>query len=123
MKTRAAIKLIVFTLVLLALPCIGIGQTSKGGLPETVSYYEHVRPVFQVKCHGCHQPAKSRSGYVMTEVAALIAGRESSPAIVPNKPGESYLIELVTKQDSEDRSAMPPEGDPLTPHELSLVTR
>ena len=92
MKTRAAIKLIVFTLVLLALPCIGIGQTSKGGLPETVSYYEHVRPVFQVKCHGCHQPAKSRSGYVMTEVAALIAGRESSPAIVPNKPGESISL-------------------------------
>ena len=96
---------------------------AQDGLPETISYYEHVRPILQVKCQGCHQPARSKSGYVITEVASLIAGGESSEAIVPNKPAESYLIELVTKQEGEDRPAMPPEGDPLTPHELSLVTK
>ncbi|MGY8639754.1 MAG: hypothetical protein ACKVJU_01525, partial [Verrucomicrobiales bacterium] len=47
---------------------------TKDGLPETVSYYEHVRPVLQAKCQGCHQPAKQKADYVMTEVAKLIAG-------------------------------------------------
>ena len=99
MKTRATVKRIVFSLVLLALPCIGLGQASKEALPETVSYYEHVRPIFQAKCQGCHQPARAKSDYIITEVATLIAGGETSPAIVPNEPGESYLIELVTKQE------------------------
>ena len=123
MITRAAFKHVVFSLVLLALPGMGFGQASKEGLPETVSYYEHVRPIFQVKCQGCHQPARAKSGYVITKVATLIAGGETSAAVVPNKPAESYLIEQVTKQEGEDGPAMPPEGDPLTPHELSLVTK
>ncbi len=76
-----------------------------------------------MKCQGCHQPARAKSRYVITEVAKLVAGGETSPAIVPNQPEESYLIELVTKQEGEDRPEMPPEGDPLTRHELSLVTR
>ena len=123
MPIQNALKRFVFSVVVLALPCIAHGQTLKEGVPETVSYYEHVRPVFQVKCQGCHQPARAKSGYVITSVDAMIAGGESSEAIVPNKPGESYLIELVTRQEGEDRPAMPPEGDPLSPHELSLVTR
>ena len=120
---RIALKHIVSISFLLAFPCYGFGQGSPDGLPEKVSYYEHVRPIFQLKCQGCHQPARAKSGYVITEVEALIAGGESSAAIVPHKPQESYLIELVTTPEGEDRPAMPPEGDPLTSHELSLVTK
>ena len=91
-------------------------------LPEKVSYYENVRPIFQAKCQGCHQPAKAQSGYIITEVSSLIAGGDSSEAVVPTKPAESYLIEMVTQQEGDDRPAMPPQGDPLTSYELSLVT-
>ena len=45
---------------------------AEDGLPETISYYEHVRPIFQAKCHGCHQPARSKGEYIMTDVAQLI---------------------------------------------------
>jgi len=45
---------------------------------KPVSYYEQVRPAFQAKCQGCHQPAKARGGYVMTEVAALLAGGDGT---------------------------------------------
>ncbi len=92
-------------------------------LPETVSYYEHVRPVFQAKCQGCHQPAKAKADYIMTEVAKLIAGGETSPVVVPTKPHESYLVELVTKQPGEERPEMPPKDEPLTDYELKLVTK
>ena len=34
---------------------------------KKVSYYKDVRPIFQANCQGCHQPAKSRGGYVMTD--------------------------------------------------------
>ena len=31
-----------------------------------VSYYEQIRPLFQAKCQGCHQPAKAKGKYIMT---------------------------------------------------------
>jgi WD40 repeat protein len=122
MITRSAIRRITFSLLSLAVSGMSLGAAQEE-LPETVSYYENVRPIFQVKCQGCHQPARAKSGYIITEVASLIAGGENSAAVVPGKPAESSLIEQVTKLDGDDRPAMPLEGDPLTPHELSLVKR
>lgn len=98
-------------------------ELKKDGIPETVSYYEHVRPVFQAKCQGCHQPAKAKSDYVMTEVPKLIKGGDNGEAVVPGDPEKSYLIELVTKQEGEDRPEMPPKEDPLTDYERQLVTK
>ena len=92
-------------------------------LPESVSYHEHIRPLFQAKCQGCHQPAKSKGDYIMTEVAKLIAGGESGAAVVPSKPDESHLVELITAQAGEKRPEMPPKDEPLTPFELSLVRK
>ncbi|MEX2578244.1 MAG: DUF1549 domain-containing protein [Verrucomicrobiales bacterium] len=92
-------------------------------LPEAVSYYEHVRPVFQAKCQGCHQPAKAKSGFVMTEVAKLIAGGDTDAAIVPGKPDESFLLELVVAAHGEERPEMPPKDEPLTDYEVALVKK
>jgi WD40 repeat protein len=89
---------------------------------EPVSYYHQVRPIFQARCHGCHQPAKTSGEFVMTEFPRLLTGGESEePAIVPGKPVESYLIEMVTPED--DVASMPPEGEPLSETELSLIRR
>ena len=83
------------------------------GLPNKISYYEHVRPIFQAKCHGCHQPARSRGDYIMTDVAQLIQGGEGGEAVVvAHKPTESYLLDMVTVQPGDDRPEMP---------ELSLI--
>ncbi len=98
-------------------------NANNAGLPEVVSYYEHVRPIFQGKCHGCHQPARSKGEYVMTDVAQLIAGGESDmPVVVAHEPTESYLLDMVTVQPGDDRPEMPEKDEPLTPYELKLVT-
>ncbi len=102
----------------------GWGKEFSEGLPEEVSYYEHVRPVFQAKCHGCHQPAKSKGDYILTDVARMIAGGEGGePVVVAHKPEESWLIDLVTLQEGADRPEMPEKDEPLTPYELALVTK
>jgi mono/diheme cytochrome c family protein/roadblock/LC7 domain-containing protein len=95
----------------------------ESAVPESVSYHEHIRPLFQAKCQGCHQPAKAKGDYNMTEVTKLIAGGESGAAVVPAKPDESYLIELVTQQPGEDRPEMPPKDEPLTSRELAMVRK
>src|SRR5215475_7247998 len=47
-----------------------------------VSYYRQVRPILQANCQGCHQPAKSKGGYVMTDFKLLLAGGDSEGAAI-----------------------------------------
>ena len=90
---------------------------------EPVSYYKHVRPILQGACHGCHQPAKPKGSYVMTEYAALIkGGEEDGAAIVPGKPAESALIKNITPG-PDGKVEMPKKGDALKPEEIALISR
>ncbi len=87
-----------------------------------VSYWKQVRPIFQAHCQGCHQPARDKGGYVMTDFARLLAGGDSGhKAIVAGKPGESALLESITPQDGE--AEMPKDKAPLPPHERELIAK
>lgn len=89
---------------------------------DSVSYYKQVLPIFQARCHGCHQPAKSNGEYVMTDFAKMTAGGESElPAIVAHKPAESYLLDLITPSDGE--AEMPKDKEPLGDEEVALIKR
>ena len=39
-----------------------------------VSFYKEIKPIFQANCNGCHQPAKMKGDYLMTEFASLLEG-------------------------------------------------
>jgi len=87
-----------------------------------VSYYQHIRPVFQAKCHGCHQPAKPEGDYVMTHFERLIQGGESGgKAILPGNAAQSYLVELITPVNG--KAEMPRKEEPLSSVEIDLVRR
>jgi mono/diheme cytochrome c family protein len=89
---------------------------------DKVSYHRDIRPVMQARCQGCHQPAKRGGDYVMTDYAALLKGGESGdPAVVPGKPGESYLVDLITPAAGE--VSMPKGGKPLDEAEIELIRR
>src|SRR4051812_50101027 len=90
---------------------------------EKVSYYKQVRPVFQAHCQGCHQPAKARGEYVMTDFARLLAGGESgAKAVVPGKPGDSKLVADVTPG-QDGKAKMPENKPPLPETDLALIRR
>ena len=94
------------------------GRSEEAG--SAVSYYSQIRPIFQAQCHGCHQPAKSRGGYVMTDFAALLKGGDSkNKAIIPGNPDHSHLVELITPVDGE--AEMPQKGDPLSDAEIEWI--
>jgi len=89
---------------------------------KPVSFYKHIRPILQANCTGCHQPAKAKGDYVMTDFAKLLAGGEEGNAIVPGKPEESNLIKL-SSPNAEGKVEMPPKGDPLHETQLALIKR
>lgn len=106
--------------VLLPVAATAEAESSAASEVKPVSYYKDVRPLFQAKCQGCHQPAKARGDYVMTSFEAMVRGGESGdPAIVASDPDKSFLIEQITPVDGE--SEMPPKDGPLHEAEISLV--
>src|SRR3954449_3169931 len=71
-----------------------------------VSYFKKIRPIFQANCQGCHQPAKAKGDYVMTDFARMIAGGEEAKkdgkaAVVPGNPDKSNLFVLTTPVNGE----------------------
>lgn len=120
-----------FMMLLLALAAPGLqgadlpntdksDQEKQGG--EPVSYYRQIRPLFQARCQGCHQPAKDEGGYIMTDFAKLLAGGESEEvAIVAHEPDEGSLIRQITVVDGV--AEMPRNRDPLAADEIALITR
>src|SRR5262245_42169781 len=88
-----------------------------------VSFYRDVRPIIQLHCQGCHQPAKAQGGYVMTAHKELMAaGDLGQPNVVPGKPESSMLLKQVTPQDGKP-AAMPKGKDPLAEAQVALIRR
>ncbi len=91
-----------------------------------VSYYKKIRPIFQANCQGCHQPAKAKGGYVMTDFAKLLAGgedcaQESKQAVVGKAPEKSFLLDQITPANGE--AEMPPKKAPLHELEIALIRK
>ncbi len=87
-----------------------------------VSFYKEVRPVFEAACHGCHQPAKAKGDYIMTEFAQLIAGADQTAAVVPGNPEASPLVKLITPA-ANGEAEMPQKQPALHPLQIALVRR
>ncbi len=92
-----------------------------GGEQKPISFHQDISPIFSRHCYGCHQGAKQLGSYVMTEFQSLLSGGESEQsAIVPGKPDESYLVELITPVDGH--AEMPNEPfPPLSEVEIKLI--
>ncbi len=91
------------------------------GAAEPVSYFEEVRPLLQVHCSGCHQPANSMSGLDITNYPGIVrGGAKHGAAVAKGAPGNSPLVNLVTGQ-MEPR--MPMGGGPLASQAVDLLER
>ena len=89
---------------------------------KPVSFHKHIRPIFEANCQGCHQPAKDKGGYVMTDFRRLLgAGDSGKVAVEPKKPEASHLVEQITPKNGE---AEMPKGKPLLSQpEIDLIRR
>ncbi|MFT5467469.1 MAG: WD40 repeat protein/mono/diheme cytochrome c family protein [Verrucomicrobiales bacterium] len=113
----------------LAVPFLALSLTSTGFAADEksdssgpVSYYEQIRPIFQASCQGCHQPAKAKGDYVMTQFQQLLkGGKTGDAAITPGKAEESSVVLRVKPEAGED--IMPPKGEKLNESEIALIER
>ena len=90
---------------------------------KPVSFHSDVMPIFRANCLGCHQGAKQRGEYVMTQFDALLRDGESGEAaIIPGQPDASHLVSQITPTDGH--AEMPDEpSKPLADSELDTIRR
>mgnify|MGYP002628054754 FL=1 len=86
---------------------------------QATFFQQHVQPIFDAHCTRCHGD-KEQGGLLIVNRDRLLTGGDSEqPAIVPGKPEESYLYQLVTAHTDDYR--MPPKGDGLSAAEVETV--
>lgn len=105
----------------LLMPAVGL-MACQAAAAAPVSFYKDIRPVFEAQCHGCHQPAKAKGDYVMTDFAKLLAGVDHGPSVIPGQPDNSYLVKLITPAENGE-AEMPQKRPALHPVQIDLVKR
>jgi len=94
--------------------------TQSRGAETKVSYYREIRPILQANCQGCHQAAKAKGGYAMTEFKRLLAGAIARALrLSRNHADKSAILKMITPQDGEIR--MPKGKTPLADMEVALL--
>ena len=106
---------IVAALMLLLIP----GNT--GFADDTpVDYVRDVKPILHERCYACHGALKQEAGLRLDTAQLARSGGDSGAAIIAGDIGHSLLIDRVNAVDGTTR--MPPEGKPLTPEQISVIT-
>jgi len=86
-------------------------------------YVDQVQPLLKERCYSCHSHAarKTRGGLSVDSREALLTGGDSGPALVPEHPEQSLLIDAVKRTGLE----MPPagKGEPLSAAEIELLEK
>ncbi|MEY4938599.1 MAG: hypothetical protein RIQ93_334 [Verrucomicrobiota bacterium] len=92
------------------------------GAQGGVDFHRDIKPIFEAQCYNCHQGEKVKGGLRLDRRQDALAGGEGDgPAIVPQHPEKSALIQRVTSTDPDE--AMPAKGDPLPATDIALLRR
>jgi len=84
-----------------------------------VDFVRDIKPLLESKCYSCHGADEAKGGLQLHRRADALDGGDGGAAIVAGKSAESRLIRYVAGV--EEGYEMPPDGDPLTPAQISLL--
>jgi hypothetical protein len=84
-----------------------------------VDFRRDVAPILERHCVRCHEPANRKGKLSLTTFADLAAGEH----VVPGRPEESGLLELVSPPEPGRRPEMPKQGAPLSADQVDVLRR
>ena len=98
------------------------------GIPETISFNAHIRPILSDKCFSCHGfDSTTRKEKLRLDIAeGAYAALESDAkqfAIVPGNKEKSVVWQRIMTADEDDVMPPPDFHKPLTDVEQKLITR
>ncbi len=107
----------------------GSADAEYHGLPETVTFNAHIRPILSNSCFSCHgfDPETREAGFRLDTpegAYSLLRGSDTDRGIVPGDPERSEVYARITSDDPQEQ--MPPPTfhlDPLDDREVALIRR
>src|SRR4051812_412093 len=93
---------------------------------DQIDFNRDIRPIFSENCYACHGPDKNKrkAGLRFDVKEEPFKKLESGDyAIVPGKPRQSKMIQLITTKDEDDRMPPAKAGKRLTRDQINLLTR
>src|SRR5271166_6474979 len=89
---------------------------------KPVSFINEVAPILKESCFGCHGAKNPKGKLDMTRYESLRRGGTKDDPIVPGKPEESYIIDVLT---ATGKQRMPPleSGDALPKAKIDVIAR
>ncbi len=96
--------------------------TADAPLPERIDFVRDIQPLFVEHCYACHDSGLRRGGLRLDSKQHAFRGGDHGPdVIVPGKPEESLLIQLVRGDRPE--LVMPMDGERLSRRQIDLLSR
>jgi hypothetical protein len=95
-------------------------------LPDTISFNEHIRPIFIHNCFRCHgsDPGSRKAELRLDRPEFAFAPRANGlPVIVKGDPGQSALVRRISSTDPDVVMPPPETHKTLEPREKALLER
>ena len=120
-EIRPALLAALLFMAVSSLPILGNDTNQAGPAAAGVDFVRDIRPIFEANCYQCHNAAKHKGGLRLdSKATAFIGGDSGEPSIVPLRPDNSKLIQLVRGDDPS--AVMPPKGKRLTQPQVELLS-
>lgn len=85
---------------------------------NALNFEDDIIPILQARCFKCHGDEMRKASLDLRRRFTILKGGDGGPAIVPGKPEESTLFEMIEKRE------MPPkEEDPLDKKQIEVLRR
>jgi len=90
-----------------------------------VDFNRDVRPILSDACFACHGPDEDRreAELRLDTPEGLAREHDGIRIVAAGKPGLSELLKRVTSQNDDDRMPPSKSGPPLTPQQVSIITK
>ena len=89
---------------------------------QTVDFKRDIQPILENRCWDCHSADAQEGDLRLDQRLAILRGGGSGiAAIVPGKPDQSYLLDVISHRDPDLK--MPPESDRIPEKEINLLTQ
>ncbi len=110
--------------VLLGSGCSRQAAPAVEGVPEQISFNDHVRPILVQNCTACHGGVKAAGGVSFIYSEEVLGKSDSGKVVVvPGAPEQSEMVRRIKSPNELER--MPPvaHGDALAAHEIGIIEK
>lgn len=84
---------------------------------ESITYEDHVFPIFEQSCLNCHNPDKTKGGLDLSSYTNTLKGGSGGKIVEPGDTGSSLLTSVMRSGELK----MPPEGDAISPAQVATI--